>query len=249
MSTKISATIVTLNEEENIGRCLNSIKDLVSEIVVVDSGSTDKTIEIAKKEGAKIYNHVFTNFADQKNFALSKTSEGWILSLDADEEIPEELAQEIQLAVEGIKYNGYLIPRKNFILGAQIKHSWWSPDAHIWLWRKGMGKWVGKVHEEVVVEGEVGRLKNQKNHYQSSKVEDFIESNNLYSTIMAKQLFEKNKKFSLFNMFFYPSGEFFIRYFYKLGFLDGWRGFALSYLMSVYWVMVWVKLYEIQRNK
>lgn len=246
---KISTTIITLDEEENIERCLNSVKGLASEIVLVDSGSTDKTVEMAKNMGAKVFSHDFTNFAEQKNFALSKTTGDWILSLDADEEIDKELAKEIKMAIEDDRYNGYLIPRKNFILGAQIKHSWWSPDTHIWLWRKGTGKWVGKVHEEVVVEGRVGRLKNAKNHYQSSKVEDFIKSNNLYSEIMAKQLFEKKIKFSLLYMFFYPVREFLIRYFYKLGFLDGWRGFALSYLMSIYWVMVWVKLYEIQRSK
>lgn len=242
----ISATIITLNEEENIKTAIKSIKDFVSEVIVVDSGSTDKTIEIAEELGAQIYHRKFDNFSNQKNWAVTKANGDWILSIDADEQIPQNLADEIKTAVKNTEYAGYLIPRRNFILGGEIKHSRWSPDLHIWLWKKNSGKWVGDVHEEVIVNGKIGQLKNPKINNQEESVSDFIRKNNLYSSLLAKEEYKKGIRFSFFRLFKDPIFEFLIRYLYKLGFLDGWRGFVLSYLMAIYKISVWIKIYELK---
>ncbi len=249
MSLKLSVTIITLNEEENIGACLDSIKDITDEIILVDSGSTDKTIDIAKKYGAKIYFRKLENFANQKNWALSKATGDWIFSIDADEIITTDLKKEIEEKIQDNSYDGYLIPRRNFILGKEIKHSRWSPDKHVWLWRRDRGEWEGEVHEEVRVNGRIGEIKNAKIHFQSKSVEDFINNLNSYSSLYAKKIFKEGRRFSFFSLLFDPIYEFNIRYIYKFGFFDGWRGFVLAYLMAFYQLSVWIKLYELQKTK
>lgn len=245
----ISATIITLNEQDNIDKCLNSLKDLVEEIILVDSGSTDKTVEIAKKLKAKVYVRNFDNFANQKNYALSLVSNDWVFSIDADETVSKDLSDEIKIAVNDSKYDGFLIPRKNFILGKEIKYSRWSPDKHIWLWKKSKGQWKGQVHEEVVVNGKVGQLKNSKIHYQDKTIQEFINTNNHYSQIQAERLFKSNKRFSLLQLIWDPTFEFLLRFVYKRGFLDGWRGFVLAYLMGFYKASVLLKLLELEKNQ
>lgn len=245
----ISATVITLNEETNITTLLKNLEGFADEIIVVDCGSTDKTIELAKKITPFVFFRKFDNFANQKNWAVSKASNEWILSVDADEQIPELLKQEILKTIKNEQYNGYLIPRRNFILDREIKHSRWSPDKHIWLWRKDHGKWVGDVHEEVKVSGKVGELKNNKIHNSHKTISEFFESNNFYSSILAQSMHKKNIRFSFLKMFWDPIFEFFVRYFYKLGFLDGWRGFTLSFLMAIYQLIVWVKVWEQEQRK
>lgn len=228
--------------------CLRSLMKWAWEIVLVDSGSKDKTLEIARKYGCKIYQRRFDDFASQKNFALSKTSGEWVLSIDADERIPEELAEEISLAIQSEKYQGYLIPRRNFILGGEIKHSRWSPDKHVWLWKKGYGRWVGEVHEEVVVDGNVTELKSAKLHYQDKTVKEFIRTNNHYSTLLSQKMYDSGIRFSFLRMVKATAFEFIVRFFYKLGFLDGWRGVVLAVLMAYYQLQVWLKLYRLQKG-
>lgn len=244
----ISATIITLNEEKNIKRALESLKDLVNEVIVVDCGSKDKTTEWAEKFGAKVFFRKFDNFANQKNFAAAKAIGEWILSVDADEIIPKDLAEEIKQAIKQDGVSGFLIGRRNFILGGEIKHSRWSPDSHIWLWKKDRGKWVGDVHEEVIISGKVGIFKNSKIHYSHKTVSEFIEANNKYSGLEAKSLYKNGIHVPFSKMIWQSVFEFFIRFIYKRGFLDGWRGFCLAYLMSVYKLTVWIKLWELNRK-
>lgn len=245
----ISATIISLNEEDRIEKAIQSLKGVADEIVVLDSGSTDKTVDLAKSLRARVYHREFDNFANQKNWAAEKASGEWILSIDADEEIPENLKEEIKKAVKNDVYKGYLIPRRNFILGREIKHSRWSPDLHIWLWKKGFGEWVGDVHEEVKVEGKVGLLKNSKIHNSHKTLSSFLKANNLYSDLEAQLLFKHNIKFSFWKMFWESLFEFFIRFIYKKGFLDGKEGFALAYAMGIYKFSVWIKLWEMEQKK
>lgn len=260
---KLSVTIITLNEEKDLMRCLESVRQLADEIVVVDSESTDRTVEIAKKFGAKVFYRKFDNYSNQKNYAAKKAIGDWILSLDADEVIPPELAREINSKISSrggsssggqipnFKFIAYSIPRKNIILGKLIKYTRWQPefDRHIWLWRKGKGKWVGDVHEEVVVEGKVGRLENAKVHYQHGTVAEFMEMMNRYSELDAAQRVKNGVKFSYFRLFFDPIYNFSVRFFYRLGFLDGWRGFVLSCLMAIYHLELWVKVWEQERRE
>jgi len=249
---KLTTAIIACNEEKNLPAAIKSVEDLVSEIVVVvDSRTTDKTKEIAEKLGAKIFVRKFDNFANQKNFAAHKAQGDWTLSLDADEVITPELTREIKSKIQNpkSKINAYSMPRKNIILGKFIKYSRWQPelDRHIWLWRKGKGHWVGDVHEEVEVDGEVGRLKNPKLHYQYETVNEFLKMMNRYSELEADQRVKKGVKFSFSRMFFDPIYNFLVRYFYRLGFLDGWRGFVLSCLMGIYQLELLIKIWERKR--
>jgi glycosyltransferase involved in cell wall biosynthesis len=245
---KLSATVITLNEEKKLSECLSSVKDIADEIILVDSGSTDRTIEIAQKFDAKVFRRGFDTYSNQKNFAANKATGDWILSLDGDEELSDGLREEIKSAVKTEKYNGYSMPRKNIIFGKFIKHSRWQPefDRHVWLWRKDRAKWVGDVHEELLVDGNVGKLKNAKIHHQYEDVSEFWEMMNRYSEFDTRQRLKRGNRFSLLRLFADPPYNFLVRYFYRLGFLDGWRGFMLSYLMAVYHLEIWVKVWERQ---
>jgi glycosyltransferase involved in cell wall biosynthesis len=247
-TNKLTVTIITLNEEKDLPRALESVKNLADEIIVVDSGSTDKTVEIAIKFGAKVFARQFDNYANQKNFAANKATSEWILSLDADEEIPPELRSEIreQIADGGLQLAAYSMPRKNIIFGKFIKYTRWQPelDRHTWLYKKNKGKWVGDVHEEVKVEGRVVALQNPKIHYQYETIHEFLVMMNQYSELDAAERFNNKIRFSYFNLLFQPIYNFFVRYIYRFGFLDGWHGFVLSYLMAMYEFEVWVKVWE-----
>lgn len=246
LKVNITVTVITLNEEKDLPSCLGSVAGLADEIVVVDSGSTDKTLDIAKKYQAKIFYRKFDNYSNQKNYAAAKASGEWMLSMDADEVITEELADEIKEAVKNKEYDAYLIPRKNILLGKEIKYTRWSPDKHVWLWKKMKGEWKGRVHEEVEVNGIIGELKNHKIHYSYKTVADFLEMMNSYTDLIAEEKILKGKKFSYLRMFIDPAVCFFRRFIYKKGFLDGWRGFVLSYLMAIYRLTVWIKVWAKQ---
>ena len=245
---KLSVTVITLNEEKDLPNCLDSVKEIADEIVVVDSGSTDKTVEIARRYGAKVYTRKFDNYANQKNYAVEKATGKWMLSLDADEKITPELAREINSKIQNKKSKNvaYSIPRKNIIFGKLIKYSRWQPelDRHVWLWKKDYGRWEGMVHEEVVVKGDVGELEYAKIHYQYKTVRDFIAMMNRYSELDAVKRVKDGTVFSYIRLFIDPIYNFSVRYFYRLGFLDGWRGFVLSYLMAVYHLELWIKVWE-----
>lgn len=248
---KLSVVVITLNEAKTLSKALNSVKNLADEIVVVDSGSTDATVKIAIEFGAKVFFRSFDNYANQKNFAAGKAKGNWILSLDADEEISPGLAKEIdfELRTKRPELRAYSIPRRNIIFGEYIKYTRWQPelDRHVWLWSKGKGKWVGDVHEEVVVDGKIGKLKNPKIHRQYQTVSEFVEMMNRYSDLEADQKVRTGTNFSLGRFFFEPIYNFKVRLFYRLGFLDGWRGFVLSYLMAIYSLNVWIKIWERQK--
>lgn len=246
---RIAATIITFNEEKNIERCLKSLATLTDEIIVVDSGSADRTVEIARQYTDKIYTRKFDTYALQKNFAASKTKAEWVFSIDADEESTDELNKEMQMRIIGSNHNGFLIPRNNILLGKHMKHTRWSPDEHVWLWRKEKGKWIGDVHEEVHVEGSVGKLTHAKIHHQDETVSEFFSTINTYTEFEALQKIKQKTKFSLFYLFYDPLLSFFRRFVYKRGFLDGWRGFILSYMMSIYRLSTWVKVWEKQYGK
>ena len=176
----------------------------------------------------------------------------WIYSIDADEINTTELNEEILSTINdqsfftghGSPFNGYFIPRRNIILGKEIKHTRWSPDKHVWLWKRGKGKWHSEIHEEVVIQGEVGELRNAKIHYQYETLSEFMQMINRYTELEAKQKIKKGIKFSFIRMVFDAKLSFFRRFLYKRGFLDGWRGFMLSYMMAIYRLTTWVKVWE-----
>lgn len=246
---RLSVNIITLNEQENIKNCLDSVKDIAYEIVIVDSGSSDKTIDIARNYTEKIFYRKFDDYSSQRNFALERSVGDWVFSIDADEEITKELAEEIKLAIKDSRYNGFYIPRKNILLGKIVNHTRWSPDKHIWLWRKGYGKWVGEIHEEVAVKGVVGQLRNYKIHHSYSTITEFFAMTNVYTSKIASQEYKKGSRFSFYKLLIAFPRSFIGRYFVKKGYLDGWRGFILSYMMGIYRLITVIKLWEISQKK
>lgn len=247
----LTVCVITLNEEKHLQNCLESVKESADEIIVVDSGSTDRTLEIAKSAGAKIYHREFDNYANQKNYAVGKASGDWVLSMDGDEEIEKELSIEINEAIKTGNYVAYTMPRKNIIFGKFIRYTRWQPelDRHIWLFRKEKSKWAGDVHEEVEVKGEVGHLTYAKVHYQYETIAEFIEMTNRYSNLEAREKHKSGYRFSLLSLILVPIYNFLVRYMYRLGFLDGAHGFILSFLMAVYHFQVIEKVWELERSK
>ena len=164
---KISAVIIAYNEEDRLEAALKSVDGIVSEIVVVDSFSTDDTVKIAKKYTNRVYRREWTNFADQKNFANSKASFPWIFSLDADERLSTELREELtKLKEKEPQVSGYSMPRQVFYLGRWIRHSGWYPDRKVRLFHKDLSQWEGEyVHEKLLIQGEVKKLSGAIHHF------------------------------------------------------------------------------------
>jgi len=238
---KLTVVIPTLNEAVDLPRTLDSLS-FADEILVVDSGSTDETVDIAKKAGAKVITHPFKNFADTRNFADRHASNDWILSLEADVVVPRSLAAEIAVLPETPAI--YKIGRINIIWNKPILHTDWGPkdDNHIRLYHKSLGKWSGAVHEQFVGEDKPKQLHHYLLHYNYATVSEFINKIDSYSNLEVAKRRMTNQSFNYSNLFLEPLEDFIKRYFYKLGFLDGFHGFFLSLLQAVYYLTVNIKL-------
>jgi len=250
MSIKISVAIITFNESSNIRRCIKSV-DFANEIIVVDSLSNDDTCEIAKSLGAKVVNQKFLGHIKQKQLAVDSCSNEWILSLDADEELSDELRNEImELLKTPFKYDAYIMPRVSFHLGRWIRHGGWYPDAKIRLFNKTKAYWGGyNPHDKVIVNGTVGKLKGDLQHYVFDDLRHNIDTNNSYSSIMANDLFKEEKSFSYIKLFLKPIGKFLETYIYKRGFLDGLPGFIIAVGASYSMFLKFAKLWELTKVK
>ena len=248
MSVKISVAIITFNEEKNIKRCIKSV-DFADEIVVVDSLSSDKTCDIAKQLGAKVIEQKFLGHIAQKQLAVDNCSNEWILSLDADEELSTKLKDEIKnLILKPLKYDAYIMPRVSFHLGRWIRHGGWYPDAKIRLFNKNKAHWGGyNPHDKVIVDGTIGKLRGDLQHYVFKDLRHNIDTNNSYSSIMAQDLDNDGKKFSIFKLLLKPLGKFLEVYIYKRGFLDGMAGFIIAVGASYSMFLKFAKLWEIQK--
>ncbi|GAQ94287.1 glycosyltransferase [Thermodesulfovibrio aggregans] len=249
MKIPVSVALITKNEESNIRDALESVKDF-EEIVVVDSFSNDKTVQICREYTDKIFQFEWQGFARQKQLAIDKTTLEWVLVLDADERITESLKTEIMDKIKEDK-DGYFIPRKNFFLGKWIKHSGWWPDYTLRLFKKSKGKMQQReVHEKILVEGKVGYLKEPMLHYSYHSIEDFIRKMNKYASLSAELIVKCHpSKFRVvFKMLFSPLFTFFKMYILRSGFLDGLRGFILAVLYSFYsflkYARAWEKLWK-----
>jgi glycosyltransferase involved in cell wall biosynthesis len=228
-TTPISVTIITLNEESNLPRTLASLK-WAEEVIVVDSGSTDRTVEIAKQFGAKTLHNSWRGYGQQKNFAQRQATHNWVLNVDADEVVSPELAQEIRQTVESAPaFYGFQMPRKTFYLGRWIKHGGWYPNYLVRLSDKRFAAWTEpSVHEELQVQGEVGRLQEPILHYAFSSIQDQILTNLRFSTLGSQDLKRIGQRPSLRKLIFKPIGKFFETYLLKGGFRDGLAGLIIS---------------------
>jgi len=256
----LSVVIITHNEEANIGRTLESVKPLVAdgngEVILVDSGSTDRTVEIARSFGAKVFIEEWKGYAAQKNSALEKASGDWILSLDADESIDGELAGNLRHVVypgPGIAttVNGFAIPRKNYFLGRWIKHGGFWPDPKVRLFRRGKGSFEHRaVHETATVAPDVRTLGGALLHHSYPTLSDYIDHMNRYSSLGAEMAtVARPRGFSAVNIVLRPLATFIYNYFFRLGFLDGREGLLLHLYHSVYVSWKYAKAWEISRKK
>jgi glycosyltransferase involved in cell wall biosynthesis len=245
----LSVVLATFNEEKNIKDCLDSVKNIADEIIVVDGTSQDKTREIAKSLGAKVFK-VPNNpmFHKNKQIAIDKAEGNWILQLDADEKVSKKLAIEIQdiLDQEHNAFNGYFIPRKNWFLGRYLKKSGAYPDYVIRLFKHGKGNLPRKsVHEQIKINGKIGYLKNDLLHNADPDIDKYFLRMNRYTQLEADKLVKNGFKPNLFNLlnyvFFKPMYWFIARYIRHKGFLDGYQGFLFALLSALHYPLIWAK--------
>lgn len=247
---EISVVIITYNEERNIEAALKSVADIASEIIVVDRYSTDETVKIARKYTDRVILREWTNFADQKNYGNEKAIHPWILSLDADERVSDELRTEIlQLKGEEPECAAFSMPRRTFYLGRWIRHSGWYPDRKIRLFSKDKARWEGKyVHEALVVDGEVCKLRGHLHHYTYGSIRDHIDRINAFSDLGAQKLYAQKKKCRWYQLAVIPSLLFLKSYFWRGGVLDGFAGFVISVLHGYSIFIRYAKLREIWKK-
>lgn len=244
---KIAAVIITRNEERNIVRCLESVK-FCDEIVVVDSGSSDATRTLAAKFTTKVLNRDWSNYADQRNFANQHVDSDWVLSVDADEVVSDELRDEVlsfkQRAPEGLAYT---IPRKTFHFNRWIRYGGWYPNRLTRFFKRDAGEWKGdELHEYWEPHGNLGALSGHLLHYSFEDLADQVDRNNRYSSLGAEKLRKQGKRFSFFRLTVKTVSKFIETYFLKRGFLDGYPGFFISVSAAYSVFLKWAKLWELE---
>lgn len=254
MNGKISVVINTLNEEKNVERALKSLS-WADEILVCDMHSEDNSAVIAKKMGAKVIFHKRLNFVEPaRNFAISKTSHEWVLVLDPDEEIPESLAEKLKEIAET---NGVIthveIPRKNMIFGKWVRSSMWWPDYNIRFFKKDLVKWSNQIHRPPQTEGQGLKLPIEERysiiHHHYTSLTQFLTRMDRYTTVQAKELKDSGYQFNWIDLVKKPLSEFLGRYFANRGFEDGIHGFVLALLQAVSFLVMYLKVWELERFK
>ncbi len=249
---KLSAVIITLNEQDQIERCIQSVKSVVDDIVVLDSFSSDRTEEICKNLGVRFYQNAFTGYRDQKNLALKYAQFDYILSLDADEALSEELKNSILSAKNNWKYDAYKFNRYNNYCGQWINHSNWYPDKKVRLFDRRKGDWGGlNIHETIKIQqgSSVGFIKGDLLHWSFSSYDEHIEKVNHFSTFSAQEYFNAGKKSSIFKILFHSNWRFFKAYIFRLGFLDGFNGFVISSFSAYETYLKYIKLRRLILDK
>ena len=252
MKQTLSVVMATFNEENNLPKCLDRIKDLADEIIVVDGQSSDKTVEIAKKYGAKIKKTSNKqNFHINKQMAIDMATKDWILQLDADEKVSDELKKEITSVLgSNLETNGYWIPRKNWFLGRFLMKGGQYPDYTLRLYKRGKGRLPQRdVHEQAVVDGKVQYLNSALLHYPYKSFMVYLEKWNRYNNLAATQLKEEMKKKNFFSkvilaveyLFINPIFWFFKTYIRHKGFMDLWPGFVFSFFSSLRFPVLYIK--------
>jgi len=247
---KISAVIITFNEEKRLEGALKSLAGIADEIIVVDSFSSDDTVRIAHRYTNHVIQRKWTNYADQKNFANEKASHPWILSLDADERLSPKLREEmLRIKKEETDCSGFSMPRQVFYLGRWIRHSGWYPDRKIRLFRKDKALWEGEyVHESLVIEGRIQKLKGSLHHFTYRNIHDHIARINAFSDLGAQKLYAQRKKSHWYHLAFLPFFRFAKCYFLRAGFLDGFAGVVISVLDGYTVFVRYAKLREIWKK-
>lgn len=250
----LSICIITLNEEDNIGRTLESVKEIADEIIVVDSGSTDSTVAIAQSYGAKVFVEPWKGFALQKNSSLDKACGDWILSLDADEEVSAELSSSIKSLLKSEQttpqFDAYTMNRCNLYLGRWIKHAGYYPDRKMRLVKRELAEFeIRAVHEDMKKPPRMGHLHGDLIHHAYPRLESFIEHANRYSSLGAEMVLAQRKVgFSFINIVLRPLLRFVYMYFFRLGFLDGREGLLVLLTHAGYVSWKYAKAWELSKS-
>lgn len=248
---RLSAVIITFNEEKNIARCLASLQGVVEEIIVVDSFSTDKTKEICESFGAKFIRRAWTGYSDQKNYANSLASQEYLLSIDADEMLSAELQQAIA-NVQPPYAEAYGMNRLTNYCGHWIRHCGWYPDHKIRILKKGIAQWEGLIHETLNFEKPVNvvALKGDLLHYSFYTMGQYVRQQDKFTDLTAEKAFSKGKTTSSLGIFLRPKWRFFRDFILKKGFLDGKWGYQVCKIMAFATFMKYVKLQQLHaQNK
>lgn len=249
---KLSGVIITYNEERNIERCLQSLINVVDEIVVVDSYSTDNTKAICEKFKVQFIEQEFLGYIEQKNFAMNQATYDYIVSLDGDEALSETLQKSIIQLKNKWTADGYYCNRFNNFCGQWIKHSDWYPNIKLRVFDRRKAEWKGiNPHDEIAMndnESRTGHLKGDILHWTYQTFSEFNQKTEYFSTIAAKAYYEKGKKVTLLNLIWNPSWAFFKAYFLRLGFLDGFNGFMISYQTGNITFLKYAKLRELYKQ-
>jgi len=248
--TRISAALITRNESANISDAIKSLS-FADQIVVVDTGSIDDTVEIAGKLGAEVHNVEFEGFGKTKNKALDYCREDWVLFIDADERVTPELAEKIIKAANNESAAaGFLINRLTYFLGKPVRHSGWFPDYILRFFKRENGRFSSNlVHECVQVKGPISKLEGLLLHYSYGSLEQYLDKLNEYSSLSAKEMFERGKKSNFLDPVFRPILTFLKMFVFKAGFLDGMNGLILAILSSYHVFVKYAKLYSIWRSR
>ncbi len=245
----LSVITLTKNEEHNIAECLESVR-WADQIIVIDSGSTDRTVEIARRYTDCIYEMAWAGYGEMKNIALSKATQDWVLWIDADERVPADLGEEIRSVMtgNGQEHAGYEVARRAFFLGKWIRHCGWYPGYVTRLFRRERARFsVSRVHERLELEGATGRLENDLLHFTDRNLHHYFSKFNRYTSLAAEDLAEEGRAFSFYDVVVRPPFLFLKMYLFRLGFLDGMRGLILSFASASYVFVKYAKLWELRR--
>lgn len=246
---KLSVVIITYNEEKNIERCLNSLKPVADEIIVLDSFSSDRTVDLARKHGARVWQEPFRGYIEQKNRAIELASYNYIMSIDADEAIDAELQKAIATAKQTFKYSAYRMKRCTNHCGRFIRHGTWYPDRKIRLFDKRVACWGGlNPHDKIVFSNAtaVKQLPGEILHYSFATIDEHIAKNDRFSSIVAKSYYKAGRKTNLFRVIVHPAWSFMYGFFLRKGFMDGAQGFVIAWNQARYTYQKHKKLFRLQ---
>lgn len=254
--SSLSVVIITKNEEANLRRCLESVA-FADEIIVIDSQSTDRTLEIAREFGAECVLIEWTGYGPAKQEGVRRASKEWILNVDADEVVTPELAREIQSAIKSSDHiDGYSLGRRTEFMGRWIYHCGWYPDYVLRLFKKDSGNFdSAKIHEKVVLNdsndgnSRKGKLRGDLLHYCFTSMEQYLEKQNRYTSLGAMAAYKQGKRTGWFDLVLRPPISFISHYFFKTGFRDGLEGLIISFLSSVSVFLKYCKLYYLDHSK
>ena len=251
-SLPLSISIISRNEEDNLQRCLQSVGGLAREIVVVDSGSSDATLDVARSFGARLHYQEWLGFRDQKNVALELCSQPWVLALDCDEKLSPELKQSIIdffARGDNERYAGAEMARKVFFMGRWINHGDWYPDRKLRLFRRDAGRWGGSPeHDKIVLQGPLTRLPGDLLHYSFRDISHYVSKINVYSDVFLERQKAEGKGWSLTANLTRPVWRFFRAYFLRRGFLDGFPGLWIAISTAYFAFVRYSRRYEDERR-